>query len=169
MEKIKAAFVNRIGKPILRLLRQGTSPDRLAASFALGAVIGVFPLLGATTAICTALALVLRLNLPVIQLANYIVYPLQLALLIPFVQWGAALFQVPPPAMTLQELKALFSAEFWATAASFLGVFARAAAVWLAASVPVFVAAYAALALLFRRLGRRQASIAPATTKQGAA
>jgi uncharacterized protein (DUF2062 family) len=157
--------MNRVGKPILRLLRQGTSPDQLAASFALGAVIGVFPLLGATTAVCTVLALVLRLNLPVIQLANYLVYPLQLALLIPFVQWGAALFQVPPPAMTLQELTALFSADFWATAASFLGVFARAAAVWLAASVPVFVATFAALAILFRRLGRRHAGTAPAPAK----
>jgi len=165
MKKIKAAFMHRVGKPILRLLRQGTSPDLLAASFALGAVIGVFPLLGATTVVCTALALVLRLNLPVIQLANYLVYPLQLALLIPFVNWGAALFQVPPPAMTLQELMALFSADFWATAASFLGVFARAAAVWLAASVPVFVVTFAALALLFRRLGRRQTSTAPAPAK----
>ena len=157
--------MNRIGRPILLLLRQGTSPDRLAASFALGAVIGIFPLLGATTAFCAALALLLRLNLPVIQMANYMVYPLQLSLLIPFVQWGAALFQVPPPALSLEELAAMFSADFWATAASFFAVFARAAVVWFAVSVPVFVAAFFPLAVIFRLLGRRYASQALASAE----
>ena len=148
---MRRAAHERVGKPILTLLRRGASPDRLAVSFALGAVVGVFPLVGATTAICAALAVVFRLNLPVIQIANYLVYALQLALLIPFVKFGAFLFQVPPPPLSLEELTAMFSADFWGTLASFFGVIARAAAAWAVVSLPVATVLTAVLVPLFRR------------------
>ena len=154
MASIRRAAHERVGKPILTLLRQGASPDRLAVSFALGAIIGVFPLVGATTAICAAVAVVFRLNLPVIQIANYLVYALQLALLIPFVKFGAFLFQVPPPPLSLEELTALFAADFWGTFASFFWVIARAAAAWAVAALPAAAVLSAALIPLFRRIQR---------------
>jgi uncharacterized protein (DUF2062 family) len=164
---IRRAAYERVGKPILTLLRQGASPDRLAVSFALGAVIGIFPLVGATTAICAALAVLFRLNLPVIQIANYLVYPLQLALLIPFVKFGALLFQVPPPPLSLEELTAMFSADFWGTFASFFGVIARAAAAWAVVSLPVATVLSAVLVPLFRRFQRARIKESTMLTSTG--
>jgi uncharacterized protein (DUF2062 family) len=92
----------------------------LSLSIALGAVIGILPVLGSTTLLCAAAAILLRLNLPVIQLSNYLVYPLQIALLIPFVRLGAFLFQVEAPPFSIETLGALFQQNFWGTVASFL-------------------------------------------------
>ena len=74
-------FYRRLILPILNLLRQGITPEKIALSIAFGIALGVFPVIGATTLLCAAAAIVLRLNLPAIQLVNYFVYPLQIALL----------------------------------------------------------------------------------------
>ncbi len=77
-------------------LRQGISPQRLALTLSLGFAIGCIPVVGIPTLICAALALALRLNLPAIQAANYLVMPLQVALILPFVRLGGRLFSFAP-------------------------------------------------------------------------
>jgi uncharacterized protein (DUF2062 family) len=69
-------------------LRQGVTPRRLALTLALGFAIGCIPVVGIPSLVCAALALALRLNLPAIQAANYVVMPLQLVLIVPFVRLG---------------------------------------------------------------------------------
>jgi uncharacterized protein (DUF2062 family) len=86
----------RIVLPILALLRMGASPRRLAWSIALGLVIGINPLLGSTTFLCLILAFVFRLNLAASQLANHLMYALELVLVIPFLRLGAHVFHTPP-------------------------------------------------------------------------
>lgn len=73
-------------------LRQGISPRRLALTLALGFAIGCIPVVGIPTLLCAGLALALKLNLPAIQAANYVVMPLQIALIVPFVRLGDWLF-----------------------------------------------------------------------------
>ena len=90
-------FYRRIIEPILNLLRQGITPEKIALSIAFGIALGVFPVIGATTLLCAGAAVVLRLNLPAIQLVNYFVYPLQIALLLPFIRFGEFLFRVRDP------------------------------------------------------------------------
>src|SRR5579872_594896 len=58
-------------------LRQGTSPQRLALTLALGFAIGCIPVIGIPTALCLVVALGLRLNMPAIQAANYAAMPFQ--------------------------------------------------------------------------------------------
>jgi hypothetical protein len=77
-------------------LRQGASPRRLAFTLALGFAVGCIPVVGIPTLVCAALALMLRLNLPAIQAANYAVMPLQLMLIVPFVRLGGWLFAFGP-------------------------------------------------------------------------
>ncbi|HUN83485.1 MAG TPA: DUF2062 domain-containing protein [Terracidiphilus sp.] len=69
-------------------LRTGISPQRLALTLALGFAIGCLPVIGIPTALCLMIALTLKLNVPVIQAANYAAMPLQIALMIPFVRLG---------------------------------------------------------------------------------
>ena len=64
-------FYRRLARPILELLRQGVTPEKIALSVALGAALGVFPAIGLSTTLCAIAALVLRLNLPAIQIVNY--------------------------------------------------------------------------------------------------
>ncbi len=82
--------------PVLALLRMGASPQKLAWSISLGLVVGVNPLLGSTTLLCLGLALLFRLNLPASQLANHLMYPVEIVLLFPFLKFGAFVFQTGP-------------------------------------------------------------------------
>lgn len=86
----------RVVQPILQLLRQGITPDRIALSLAFGLGFGIFPVLGVSSVLCTVVAILLRLNLPAIQLVNYLAAPVQLALVVPFVRLGEHLMSAPP-------------------------------------------------------------------------
>ena len=80
---------------VVAQLKQGITPEKIALTLALGGLLGVFPILGASTALCAIAAIWLRLNQPIIQLVNYLVYPLQLLLLLPFYRAGETLFGQP--------------------------------------------------------------------------
>ncbi len=150
---IKRLFRDKIGRPILNLLKQGISPERLSLSIAFGVVIGMFPVLGATTLICAAIAIVLRLNQPAIQLFNYLVYPLQILMLIPFMSLGAFIFQGDPPPFSVQELSALFRQDFWGTIASFFETILYAVVAWLLVCTPLFAGIYAVCVPILKKFG----------------
>ena len=117
-------FRTRVLDPLLTLLKQGTSPSRLAWSLALGVVIGVFPVIGATTLLCTAAALALRLNIGAMQLANYLVFSLQVAMILPWIRLGERLLGAAPEEITLSGLvpSLLRAIVAWALAAPLLAV-----------------------------------------------
>ena len=71
-------------RPLVNLLKQGMDPSRLSLALTSGAIIGVFPILGIATVVCGGIAAFFRLNHPAIQLANYVVFPMQLVLFFPF-------------------------------------------------------------------------------------
>jgi uncharacterized protein (DUF2062 family) len=106
-------FYRRLARPILELLRQGITPEKIALSVALGASLGVFPAIGLSTTLCAIAALALRLNLPAIQLANYFVYPLQIALLLPFYRLGEKLFRSPRLPVSVEQIRAMIRADVW--------------------------------------------------------
>ncbi len=102
----------RVIEPVLDLLRQGTEPERIALSIAWGAVLGIFPVLGITTFLCAGAAVMLRLNMAAIQLANWLVYPLQIVLLVPFIMLGEHLFGAPALAGGAENIMGLSRADF---------------------------------------------------------
>ena len=53
----------RVVTPLIAQLKQGVTPEKLALTVALGLVLGIFPILGATTLLCGAAAIALRLKL----------------------------------------------------------------------------------------------------------
>ncbi len=125
--------------PVLALLEQGLTPEKLALSLALGVVCGLFPVLGATTLLCVTFGFALRLSHAALQLANYVVYPMQVALILAFVRLGERTVNAPPMAISLPAILAsarenpgLFLERFgltglhailgWALVAPLLGV-----------------------------------------------
>jgi uncharacterized protein (DUF2062 family) len=86
----------RVGEPVRSLLAEGLTPDRLALGLAAGLVLGLFPIVGATTLLCVAAGVAFRLNHVALQLANHLAYPLQLPLILAFVRLGERLVGAPP-------------------------------------------------------------------------
>jgi hypothetical protein len=81
--------------PILALLRMGATPRTLAWSIATGMLIGINPALGSTTVFCLAVSLRFRLNVVASQIANHAMFPLELALVVPFLRLGSRVFHTP--------------------------------------------------------------------------
>lgn len=151
----KGFLYRRVALPILALLRRGASPRRLAWSIALGLLIGINPVLGTTTVLCLALAMLLRLNVAVSQLVNHLLYPVQLLLLVPFLQLGSDLFHSEPlpfSARTLLEMARHDPLEFvhkiwrWEL---------HAFLVWLALAVVLVPLIAVALTPLLKRVSAR--------------
>lgn len=78
--------------PILALLRMGATPRTLAWSIAAGVLIGINPVVGSTTLLCLAAAFSFRLNVVASQIANHASFPLELALVVPFIRLGSRVF-----------------------------------------------------------------------------
>jgi uncharacterized protein (DUF2062 family) len=106
-------FQRKLVRPIVDLLKQGVTPEKLALSLALGVALGIFPAIASTTALCAIAALALRLNLPAIQIVNYFMYPAQIALLIPFFRLGEKLFRTPHQAISVPQIYALIHSSVW--------------------------------------------------------
>jgi uncharacterized protein (DUF2062 family) len=94
----------RIIALIVSQLTQGVTPHKIALSVGLGFSLGVIPVLGVTTALCTLAAIRLRLSQPVIQLVNWLVYPLQLAWILIFIRIGEWIMHAPYINFLLPEL-----------------------------------------------------------------
>jgi uncharacterized protein (DUF2062 family) len=99
----------KILDPLLALLRQGMSPQRLALCVAVGVVVGNIPILGVSTLLCTAIALLFRLNLPAMQLVQAAMAPTQILLIIPFVRLGEWIVRAPPQPLSVKEGLALIA------------------------------------------------------------
>ena len=89
--KKESFWRRRIVSPILALLRQGATPEKLSLAIALGFVLGIFPVLGLTTVLCIVVAAALRLNQAAAQVGNVLSTPFFIALMIPFVRFGERL------------------------------------------------------------------------------
>lgn len=155
--KKEGFFTRKIARPILELLRQGVTPEKMALSLALGVAFGVFPALGTTTALCALVAFIWRLNLPAIQIANYFVYPIQLALIIPFFRAGEILFGAPHLPLSASQVVAMVRANLWGSICFLWTTTWHAMVAWCLAA-PVFVAlAHLLLVPILRRVTRQMA------------
>ncbi len=112
-----AFWKRRVLEPLLVFSAQGMEAESIALSVALGFVLGVFPVFGCPTIFCALAALTLGLSLPAIQCINYLVYPLQFALLVPFIRLGNWLFR---PAHQVPGISGLLTAGLHAVVAWFL-------------------------------------------------
>jgi uncharacterized protein (DUF2062 family) len=90
--------------PILTQLKVGISPDRVAWTIALGAVLGVFPVMGTTTVLCAIVGGLLHLNQPILHVFRLLVYPLHLVLILVFIRLGERLYGVPLLTFSIPEL-----------------------------------------------------------------
>lgn len=113
------------------LLKKGMSLKKIALCIALGTALGIFPVLGMTTLLCLLAAFVFRLNLPAIQMVNYVVYPLQIILLAPFYAAGGWLFSQPERLLNGDHLISSFQNDFLGSLSVFWDLTLYAVFTWL--------------------------------------
>ena len=145
----------KIVDPALALLRQGMTPEKLALSITLGLALGVVPMLGSTSLLCFLAALLLGLNQPAIQLVNFVAYPLQLAMLVPFLRLGERLFGAPPMGLTPAQIVAMIRNDFGHAIITLWSATMHALVVWLGVGVAMLLLLYPLLTKVLRKASRR--------------
>jgi uncharacterized protein (DUF2062 family) len=139
---------------LIGFLKQGITPEKLALTIAIGALLGTIPMLGTTTILCTLAAFAFGLNLAAIQLINGIVYPLQLILIIPFLKAGAWVFRASDFTFTLSQLFGLIKTGVWHAITTLWVATVHALAVWLIAAGISSLIIYFVFRIILKRLWR---------------
>ncbi len=127
------------------------TPPKLAATIAVGTVIGVIPALGITTVISTAVAARFRLNIAATVLVGYLVQPLQILLALPFIKLGIMWFGLSELRLSIDEIILMFQTD-WVNAISQLWVANLVGiSAWAILSMPIGVGLYFIALPLFKK------------------
>ena len=148
----KESFVlKKTKQKFIYFLKQGMSPSQLAVAVTLGICLGIIPLLGATSILCMLAAFSFRLNMAAIQTVNYIIYPLQLLLYIPFLKAGAYIggqeFKY-----SLSDITTMVYDHPWETIQKFFVINMYAILLWLLVVVVVYFVFYTIFLKTFQAL-----------------
>jgi hypothetical protein len=106
-ESVRELVRCRILRPLLRQLRGGVTPRRLAWSLALGVVVGINPTVGLTTLVVVMLAWAFGLNQIASQIGSHAVTPLHLLMFLPFIEVGVHLFHTRRLPLNRQQIEHL--------------------------------------------------------------
>lgn len=145
------SVLSKITDPIMKQLRQGVSPEKLAQSVAFGMVLGTLPVIGVTTSLCVLAAAIFKLNHVAIQTINYVAYPIQFALLIPYYRIGEWIFGATPIELDIPFILQEFSVDFMAALKKYALSALMGAFAWLLFSPLFFSVLYFSSLKLFRR------------------
>ncbi|GFE60495.1 DUF2062 domain-containing protein [Geobacter sp. AOG2] len=147
-----------VAQRLKTILASGLTPRKLLVTLCIGGALGLLPIVWGTTLLCIAVAYVFRLNQVVLQSVNYLFYPLQLALIIPYCRLGARLFPWGPPfpAEILTYVlhghgAGMFRLFAWATF--------KATGAWLLTAPPLAFVIYLVFSMMIG--GKRSASEVP--------
>lgn len=142
----------RLVAPVQAALSQGLAPGKAALAVALGAWLGLIPVIFGTMLLCFLAAWALRLNHLLTQTANYAVFPLQLLLVIPFLELGDWAFQGPGLPLKPALLSARIQADPGAFIRDFVWLGVDATLVWALMGLVVVPPLWWGLRALFIRL-----------------
>ncbi|MBX2963132.1 MAG: DUF2062 domain-containing protein [Cyclobacteriaceae bacterium] len=131
--------LKKLWQLIIKALKQGITPHKLAITIAAGAVIALFPVYGLTTLLCFAVAIPFRLNIIVIQAVNYLMTPFQLLFLVPILQGGIWMFGLKKIVFDLSELTVRFKEDFFGLFSEIGAVLLGGIAFWFLVAVPTFI------------------------------
>ena len=131
---------------------------RLAFSLAIGLTCGMFPIPGLTTLPVLAAAFALSLNVPIAQVVNLCVTPLNLATVVPFKHLGEAILRADPVPLSVSELAAGLRTAPLATLGTTGWALVYAVFGWLVflplGTLALYMAALPLTRVILRRYGR---------------
>ena len=155
MEKPRIWLQRKILNPLLSELRQGATPEGIAASAAVAAILAIIPIFGITTALCFLAGRLFRLNHVVMQGVNCLMYPLQLLLILPFLRIGETLARAERLALSPASLAVEFSKSPWDFFEKFGKAIALSSLGWALCAPLALWALNAFLRFIFRKTAAR--------------
>jgi len=124
------------------LFKQGLTPIQLTQSILVSALISIVPILGVTTILLTVLSLKRKLNLPIMIAISYLAWPLQILMIIPFINIGEFIFSIPQSNHSVEEIITSFQESFFGTLSQLSFELLCGFGGWLLTAVPFFTLVY---------------------------
>ena len=147
-------FAKRVVIPVSNIRKQGISSETLAFSVSIGVIGGAFPVLGFASYICLLMTLVFKQNFIVVQVANWLVYPLQIILLVPLMKLGHSIFARGDLTITLHQVVVAFQSGLM-NGISEIGLISLYGIIaWAALAVPCMFIFYALFLIFFKNVKR---------------
>ena len=138
---MKAIFKKAKDK-ITALLRQGLTPKELSQSIIVSGLISTIPILGVSTFMITTVSIKRKLNLPVMISLSYLMWPVQILMIIPFIRVGEFIFSVPRNHHTAEEIIRSFQNSFFQTLSHLSFELLCGLGGWLLTAVPIAMGIY---------------------------
>jgi uncharacterized protein (DUF2062 family) len=144
---LKAKF-HKVKDKTTALLKQGLTPKELIQSIIVSGLISIIPILGVSTFMITTISLKSKLNFPVMIALSYLMWPVQILLIIPFIRVGEFIFSVPRNHHTVEEIISSFQNSFFQTLSQLSFELLCGFGGWFLTAVPIAVVIYL-VSLLF--------------------
>lgn len=127
---------------IIALFKQGLTPIELTQSIIVSGVISIIPILGLTTLLLTTLSLKRKLNLPIMIAQSFIMWPVQIVMIVPFINIGEFIFSIPKTNHPASEIILSFQNSFFTTLSHLSFELLCGFGGWLLTAVPFSIVLY---------------------------
>jgi len=124
------------------LFKQGLTPKELSQSIIVSALISIIPILGVSTFMITTISLKYKLNLPLMIALSYLMWPIQILMIIPFIRLGQFIFSVPGNPHSVEEIISSFQTSFFTTLSNLSFELLCGLGGWLLTAVPLSFGIY---------------------------
>ncbi len=147
--------ISTIKFKIIALFKQGLSAKEVAQSILVAAIISIIPILGVSTFLITMLSIKWKLNLPIMIALSYVMWPVQIVLIIPFISIGATVFGVAQSEHSIDEIVLSFQNSFFKTLSNLSFELLCGFGGWLLTVVPVAIFINVVMVFLFRMVAKK--------------
>jgi uncharacterized protein (DUF2062 family) len=138
--------------PFKIIPRHGLSSEKLALSFTIGIIGGVFPVIGLTSIVSLLILMVLKQNFTIVQAMSWLVAPIQLVMILPFMRLGALVLFQDNMSITLGLIIKAFKPGVWEGIKTIGLLHLYGVLGWVIIALPVGVVLYFIFFVLFRFL-----------------
>ena len=138
---MKAKF-HKVKDKTTTLLKQGLTPKELIQSVIVSGLISIIPILGVSTFMITTISLKSKLNFPLMIALSYLMWPVQILMIIPFIRIGEFIFSISPNHYTVEEIISSFQNSFFQTLSQLSFELLCGLGGWFFTAVPVAVGIY---------------------------
>ncbi len=155
MNKLAQWFKKKTISPVIDLLKQGVSPQKIAEALVLGLVLAYFPVYGSHTLLCALFIWLLKLNPVAVYTANYLGSPLFFGLYVPMIRGGEWLFQAPRVNLNPTILMEMIAESIPNTIVQLWNSTLYAMVFWGITSIPIYLIFRKIFAILLEKQQKR--------------
>jgi hypothetical protein len=148
--------IKKLKLKIISLFSQGLSSKKIAQSIIFSGLFTVIPILGISTFFITFISIKKKLNLPIMIAFSYVIWPVQIFLIIPFIRLGEIIFSIPPTHHSIEEIIEMSQNGFFKMVTKLSLELLYALGAWFLVAVPVALGIYGVTMIILKIVSKKE-------------